>query len=109
MATLLVPLRSGKAAYRFTVELDDEFYELQFRWNSRDLHWFLDIFKDDTLSIAGVKVVENDDLLVLYNYMSVDGRIPPGTLRIVDSTGVGADPDTESLGDDVIMLYDEAS
>lgn len=105
MATRRIPVRNGREAYRMSVELDGDTYEFLFRWNARDAHWYMDISIGGTRQVAGVKVVESEDLLATADYRSV----PQGVLRVVDVTGAGRDPDIETFGDDVVVYYDEVS
>ena len=107
MAVFKIPVRTTPNAYTMTVELDALFYDLTFRYNLRDAHWFMDIVHDDTAVIRGLKVVHSDDLLAQFPAFIVDERLPPGVLEVRDVTGADRDPDDETLGNDVIMLYTE--
>jgi hypothetical protein len=110
MATLRIPVRNGVFPYRMTIELDGALYGLLLRWNARDDHWYLDLEQARTIVLAGIKVVNSADLLAQFGHMQVDGRIPPGTFRVVDTVeSTERDPDTVTLGAEVLLLYDEAA
>lgn len=110
MATLRLPVQNGTDAYRVQVELDGIFYGLKFRWNARDNHWYMDIDQALTPILEGMKVVNGLDLLAQFGHMKVDDRIPPGTFEVFDTDpSINRDPDTDTFGDTVLLLYQEAS
>ena len=110
MATFRLPITNGPVAYRVQVELDSAFYGLSFRWNGRDNHWYVDFDQAQTPILQGIKVVNAVDLLSQYGHMQVDGRLPPGTFDIFDTVeGMNRDPDQDTFGDTVLMLYQEAA
>lgn len=107
MANIKIPARVDPKAYTMRVELDGLFYDLSFRFNARDDHWYMDVSFGDVVSIYGVKVVHSEDLLRQFAHLKVEGRIPPGTMRVFDITGFDRDPDITTFGDDVVLLYEE--
>ncbi len=108
MATLRLPVQNGVDAYRVQTELDSVFYGLKFRWNARDNHWYMDIDQALTPILEGMKVVNGLDLLAQFGHMQVDGRLPPGTFEVFDTVpGTDRDPDTDTFGDTVLLLYVE--
>ena len=110
MATLRVPAQGGSDAYRMQIELDGGFYGLEFRWNARDNHWYVDFDQAQTPILEGIKIVNAVDLLSQFGHMQVDGRLPPGTFEVLDTVpGTNRDPDQDTFGDTVLLLYHEAS
>ncbi len=109
MSKLRIPNRNGLGAYTMTVTLEGTTYDFLFRWSARDESWHMDISRLDVPSVRGVKVVNSQDLLAAYAYKRADGTLPPGTLKVEDSAGLFRDPDTTTLGDDVVLFYDEAA
>ncbi len=108
MATLQIPVQNGVNAYRLQVELDGAFFGLAFRWNERDNHWYVDFDQTQTPILEGVKVVNAEDLLAQFGHMQVDGRLPPGTFEVLDTVpSTFRDPDQDTFGDTVLMLYHE--
>lgn len=108
MATIKLPVRVAPLAYSMRVEMDSLLYDLTFRFNARDDHWFMDLAFDDLPVVQGMKVVHSSDLLSQFAEFQVDGRLPPGQFIVLDVTGAGRDPDKTTFGDDVVMLYTEA-
>lgn len=87
------------------VELEEVTYELTFRWNVRDEHWYMDLATGGVTQFHGVKIVHSEDLLATVDYRSV----PPGRLIVSDVTGAQRDPDVETFGNEVRLLYEEAA
>ncbi len=111
MAIQRLPVQGGKSAYRIQTELDGEFFSLQFRWNERDDHWYMDIEDQArTPILQGTKVVNAEDLLSQFGHMQVDNRLPPGVFEVFDTVaGALRDPDQDTFGDTVLLLYNEAA
>ena len=109
MAVFRIPVRTTPNAYTMTVELDGLFYDLTFRYNLRDAHWYMNINHNDVVVINGLKIVHSADLLAQFPHFVVDDLLPPGTLEVRDVAGSDRDPDRTTFGDDVFMLYTEAS
>lgn len=109
MATLQSPVGVTPVAYTMTLELDGLYYDLTFRFNARDEHWFVDISHNSVSVLFGIKMVHSDDLFAQFSHLQVDNSLPPGTFLMRDVTGADRDPDDTDLGDDVVMLYTEAS
>lgn len=109
MANIKIPARTEPEAYTMRVELEGVFYDLSFRFNARDSHWYMDVSSNDIVRLYGLKIVHSERLLERYAYLKVDNKIPPGTMRVFDITGFDRDPDQTTFGDDVVLLYTEAS
>lgn len=85
-------------------ELDGKFYRLLFRWNMRAGAWFVDVAGDDgRAQVRGVKMCLGTDKLRAHKYREV----PPGDLRVVDSTGTGNEPTWADFGSRVMVEYVE--
>lgn len=78
-------------------------YELTFRWNQRDGHWYLDLADENGSSIVrGISLVAGYPLL----RGIVDERRPPGELAINDTTNADdVDPGFSDLGTRFELLY----
>ncbi len=73
-----------------TIKLDDVMYKLKIQYNARSESFMLSIYaSEETLLIAGLKLVSNYVLDYQYNYLNT---LPPGAFILVDleydSTGV---------------------
>lgn len=108
MSTLRIPVRTDLPAYSMTVQLEGAPYDLRFRYNARDAHWFMDVLQAEQLVLAGVKVVHDADLLGQFDHMKADERLPPGAFEVRDVTGADRDPDRTTFGSDVLLLYVES-
>ena len=109
MATLRLPVLSGTdEAHRFEVELDGSVYDLSLRWNTRESFWYLDVLRNGVAVLVGVKVVHASDVLAQFGHLGVTGDLPPGVFKVLDVNGADADPSSSTLGDSVLLLYNEA-
>jgi hypothetical protein len=99
---MLIPLQVARSAtgdplpfFDLQVTLDGVTYSIEFRWNTRGLAWFINVWDEQlqTLFLAGVRLVVNYPLA---NWIT--GRQPPGALAIIDTSGLGIDPGLGDLG-----------
>lgn len=103
---LTIPLRSDLTHYDLQVILDGLVYTLEFRWNTRESSWYMDIkTEDETLILASIKVVIDTPL----GKRCADARMPPGVLLAQDSSDAKIEAGVNDLGARVILLYFEAS
>jgi len=105
MAALELPVRSDVKSYTFTVELDGTLYTLRFKYNDRTELWTMDIadaINNDILN--GVRLLTNIALIDV-----VKEGIPPGEFILIDETGEDRNPGENDLGNDVKLIYQEAS
>jgi hypothetical protein len=106
MALIEIPVRSDLKAYEFQIELDGGVYTLGFRYNERMDRWLMDIADG-----AGVEVLNG--VVLLTNIPLTDDYVkeglPPGRFICEDRTGQSKDAGIDDLGNDVRLLYQEAS
>ena len=98
----IIPVSGTTDSFIEQVNLDGLIYDLQFHFNTRDNHWFMDIGRNGVFLITGIKLVVSSDLI------SEFGRIedlPPGLLSIEDLDSIDTDPDAENFGDRVQLRY----
>lgn len=108
MATRQIPLRTTPTVYKMTVELDEFSYGLKLMYRERAGYWYLDISFEGQLILASIKLVATEDLLAPYAYLKADNKLPLGTLRVVDTFNLDTDPTQSNIGNQVVLLYDEA-
>lgn len=101
-----IPVNSATDAYEQSVLLDGTLYDFFFRFNRRELHWYMDISVDDTPLLHGVKLVHTSDLLQQFNYIEA---APTGQLIINDISGQFLDPGETGFGVDVLLQYEDAN
>ncbi len=82
---------------------------MHFRYNSRSAAWYLNVGRNGTDILTGVHIVNSTDLLAQFVGKNADLSLPIGTIVIQDSTGADRDPDINTFGDEVTMLYEEAA
>lgn len=77
------------------VPLDNVTYTLEFRWNVRNLAWYLNVWdeSEQTIYLAGQRLVAQYPLGAW-----LTGRNPPGALYVIDTSGLGQDPGLSDLG-----------
>jgi len=88
--------------------LDRVMYRFEILRNDRDNGFYLDLWCGQELVAAGIRLVSGHDLLKPYSH----NKLPPGRLLVVDldaktpgAEGLGRDPDPETFGDRVILVY----
>lgn len=106
MALLELPVRSDLKAYSFKIDLDGAIYTLSFRFNQRMQRWFMDIATEDEIElINGIELLTD---VILNNQYVVNGA-PPGFFICEDTTGESKIAGVDDLGNDVRLLYQEAT
>ena len=106
MASFKINTLAAPRAFTQITELDGRSYLLGFRFNARDGKWRFSITFEDTLLILNVPLVETANLTAFFRHVE---NLPPGVFQVVDLDDQGRDPDTATLGDRVILQYDEAA
>ncbi len=98
-----IPIDPENANQLFEVVLDGVTFRLLYRFNSRDLTWYLDVFSaSDVLLRAGIRVV--DDWTSFLRW--ADFAVRPGGEILNIARGVAASaPGFGELGVDVIATY----
>lgn len=105
MAILQIPVRNDAAFYRFQITLEAAVYLLEFRFNTRLDRWLMNILSEaEEPILMGIPVLTN---LPLTSSFEVPGK-PPGTFFCIDETGQNRNPDRESFGVDIKLLYSES-
>jgi hypothetical protein len=100
--SVTVPLRSDLPFYHFQVDLDEVTYGLELRWNYQAAAWFLSLYtSEDELILASQKVTVDWPI----GSRHADGRLPPGVLIFLDTTGAHEDPGESDLGGRCVLLY----
>ena len=96
-----IPVQNRTDANTLSVELSGEIFQLAFRFNINESKWYMDVSKNDSVIVAGVKLVESDDLLSQYRAYD----IPKGAISVVDKDGLFQDPDGSNFGESVFLRY----
>jgi len=108
MSTLRFPINTTSRAFTMTVQLEGLSYTLSFRYNARNLHWYMDVDYQGSRVLDQVRIVHSTDFLGQYPELEADDRLPPGTWLVTDATGADRDPDTDTFGKEVTMFYTES-
>lgn len=99
---VIIPCRPDLPHYDMQVVLDGVTYTLEFRWNTRESVWKMDLkTEDETPILSSVKVVVNFPLCAR---VASANRLP-GKLVAFDTTNLQINPGFEDLGDRVTLLY----
>lgn len=104
MALHVLPLRGGEFAnHSIRVQLEEQRYELVFRWNQRSSAWFLTILDDEGAVILGSRrVLPGFPLVAYYAYLPA---LQFGELLPVDTATEGIEPGLTELGGRVKVVY----
>lgn len=104
MSVNIVDILNAKelGALKFSVTLDGIDYQLEFRHNSREDNWYMDLLDVAGNALrSGIRCVINFPLIRL---MREDTR-PPGELFCLDTRQIPNDPLLEDLGVNSIISY----
>lgn len=106
MAIHTIPLDPTLTHYDLQISLDGVNYTLEFRWNTRESKWYMDVRTEEGDPIyVGLALVVDHPL----GKRCRDTRFPSGVLVAVDTSSARQDPGIADLGDRVKLLYYEAS
>ena len=106
MSTFIIPVNDTIDPFDLQVELDGRVYDLYFRWNSRGIHWTMDLGRDGTVLVYGIKLVVTTDLLSQYQRIA---DMPDGILFVDDLDGLDNDPNDTNFGDRVVLKYTDTA
>lgn len=106
MAILSLPVRSDLKSYNFAVDLDGDAYLLRFRYNPRMEAWAMDIATTQNEDIINGIILQTGVPMVEH---IASENAPKGAFLLIDETGANLDPESETLGNEVKLLYVEAS
>jgi len=87
---LSIAVPTTKSFARQEIVLSNETYNFLYTYNSRDERLRLSIFKNGELVVGGLKIMENESLLVNYNYPN----LPKGELYCIRFKGDQTTPVT---------------
>lgn len=107
MASFEIPMDNSSPAFTLYVDLDDNNYQLDFRWNDRVNLWMFDMLDNEGGAIfLGKPYQTNVDFL----QQSVKINTPTGILyaRNNDTNSIDVDADRFAIGGDVKLYYIEA-
>lgn len=102
MSTWTLDTASSDPHFTTDVQLENQTYRLEFRWNVRDSSWYMGILASDDSHLAAPKRIASGRPLF---WRSQDPALPPGLFFPVDSTGGDVDPALQDLGSRVVLLY----
>jgi hypothetical protein len=100
-----IPLRSDLEHYSLDVSLDGATYSLSFRWNRRDLSWWMGIADS-----AGNEILAPRKMVVDWPLLSRlrKSTFPPGDFIVLDTANLGIDPGRDELGKRIQLVYADA-
>lgn len=85
-----------------SISLDNQTFRLNFRWNTREQSWSMDLCKSDGVVIAGgLKIVANVDLTSRFQAVGA----PPGAIISIGESTKAERPGRDELGKRVKLYY----
>lgn len=107
MAIFEIPVRGDFASYTFTSDLDGDIYKFKMVWNGRQGQWFMSVGNtaQEDYTLYGLAVTCQTNLLKRFR----DDNLPPGSLMLIDTSGLNEEPTQEGLGSRWLLLYEEAT
>ena len=104
MAWISIPVINAPWA-SLTVKLDGTNYQIETHYNERNGGWYFDLMDEDgNVLRGGIRITVDWPLT---GWRETDPRMPPGMLWAVDTSGKQIDPDLDTFGTRVLMLYNE--
>lgn len=101
-----LPIKQGQLAFSFKTDLDNRPFTFTFTFNERLQRWTFDIFDDaGEILVYDIPVFVQQLFLKKYKH---DDRLPQGNLFAINLVSENEPPDKETLGADVLMLYEDA-
>jgi len=105
MAFFVIPLDNDVPAYTFTVDMDGDSFQFEFRWNGRISQWVFDLFDGDQNAVQlGYPFYANFELLA----QNVQTNRPDGAMIAIAEVGT-IDATRFNIGVEVTLIYDEVS
>ena len=102
MSVSSLPLATGLANYRFSVDLDGSDFRFHFIYNSRDESWYMTILDgNDNPLRSGIRVVSEWALIRLWR--SLDA--PLGEIISLSLGENDEPPDLDQLGVETLLTY----
>ena len=106
MAIVVIPTRTDLVEYRQQVRLEGVLFTLLVRLNARDDSWYIDLLDANEVTIrSGIRLRVQTRALRL---IATAGR-PAGEIMPVDATGADTEPDSQTIGVAVPVLYADAA
>ena len=103
---LPIEIDETTGSFRLTVDLDEIEFTFDFQFNDREGFWYFDVYDfEDTLLKAGIKIVVQIPMLLIYK----EANLPPGDIMAIDLTNADKEAGLLDLGNDVLLVYQEAS
>tara|TARA_R110002012_G_C11480576_1_gene594985 strand:+ start:16 stop:348 length:333 start_codon:yes stop_codon:yes gene_type:complete len=98
-----IPIPTG-ARDKYNVVLGAASYDIEFKFNTRDGRWYFDLYREGGTPVKlGVKIMENQSLLLRYSLDNFLGDIVCMRMANRSSSGVGRD--NLGVGEDYSLLY----
>jgi len=98
----IIPLVQSNPSYRLNLSLGNTGYLFDFRWNTREGYWYLDVYDVNEKAIrCGMKCVIGTFL----GRNSQDAPFTDGALIVFDTTGKGLDAKLDDFGSRVQIAY----
>lgn len=100
---LIIPIEPGVPFQSFLITLADNQYTLSFRWNGRAEIWSMDVLTPQETPIAfGLKLLGG---AIIGSTAVFNTEFPDGTFVLFDTTETNTDPDLDSLGSTVELIF----
>lgn len=100
--SLELPLLPKFSNYRFGVTIETVSYLFDFRWNTRDRAWYMDVRKvNEEAIVLGAKVVLGTYLGRRSNHR----LFKRGVFVVVDTDGSGLDATYDDFGTRIVISY----
>lgn len=97
-----LPFTPSDSHYDFTVTLGDASYIFEVKWNSRDDHWYFDMYDaDENPMVTGVKVV----LGTFLGRKSAHPFFANNIIQAIDTTFSNQDPTFDDIGRRVFIEH----
>jgi len=105
MSVLKIPLRSDVGSFEFSIEIENNIYFFELKYNARAERWILNIFNFNREALLlGIPLLTDTDLISQY---PIEGLFE-NLIFMYDKLGLQRNATRDDLGKDIIMLYGDS-
>lgn len=104
MAVIKIPTSKTLSVYTMSISLDEKLFNLNFRYNSREEAWYMDLFDSNFTPIRQGTALRTGTFPWLRTWTN---DAPDGLALVLDPSGKDLEPGRNTLGTDVLLVYND--
>lgn len=104
MSLVTIPISATGPRHDIQIELSGRDWRLELNFNARGETWELSIYNSAGALVAAGQPLPGDAPLMR---LLDSPELPPGVFWVVDEAGPGRDPNRQTLGNGISLMYKE--